>query len=129
MSLIPYRFLVRVKYSCPHVASMPDDDAECLIDLPESARLDAFADIDAAPKFADVRLAWNQAGLGLQVEVRGKENPPIGDPDRLRQSDGLTLWIDTRSDRSGHRATRTCHQFHFLPAGGGTNEMNRCLPR
>lgn len=119
MSVIPYRFLVRVMYSCPHVADMPGDDEDSLLDLPESARLDPFAEIDAAPRFADVRLAWNETGLGLQVEVKGKENPPLGDPDRLRQSDGVTLWIDTRGDRSGHRATRTCHQFHFLPAGGG----------
>jgi hypothetical protein len=120
MSLIPYRFLVRVKYSCPFIAAMPSDDEESLIDLPDSAKLDAFSAIDNAPQFADVRLGWNQSGLGLQVEVRGKENPPVGDPERLRQSDGLTLWIDTRSDRSGHRAARTCHQFHFLPAGGGS---------
>ena len=120
MSLIPYRFLLRVKYTCPYIADLPRDDEECLIDLPESARLDSFADIDHAPHFADVRLGWNETGLGLQVEVRGKEAPPLGDPERLRQSDGVTLWIDTRSDRSGHRATRTCHQFHFLPAGGGS---------
>jgi len=120
MSVIPYRFLFRLMYSCPHVAGIPRDDEECLIDLPTSARLDPFAEIDGAPRFADVRLAWNETGIGLQVEVYGKENPPLGDPDRLRQSDGVTLWIDTRGDRSGHRATKTCHQFHFLPAGGGT---------
>jgi hypothetical protein len=121
MSVIPYRFLLRQMYSCPLVADMPRDDEECLINLPESARLDPFAEIDAAPRFADVRLAWNETGLGLQVEVKGKENPPLGDANRLRQSDGITLWIDTRGDRSGHRATRTCHQFHFLPAAGGAD--------
>src|SRR5580704_15220418 len=119
MSVIPYRFLVRLMYACPHVADMPRDGDDSLIELPESARLDSFSEIDAAPSFADVRLAWNETGLGLQVEVRGKENPPLGDPDRLRQSDGVTLWVDTRGDRSGHRATKTCHQFHFLAAGGG----------
>ena len=120
MSVIPYRFLVRLMYSCPHVADMPRDDEDCLIELPDAAALDSFAEIDAAPRFADVRLAWNETGLGLQVVVKGKENPPLGDPDRLRQSDGVTLWIDTRGDRSGHRATKTCHQFHFLAAGGGS---------
>jgi hypothetical protein len=119
MSVIPYRFLVRLQYACPHVADMPRDDEDHLIELPENARLDPFAEIDAAPRFADVRLGWNETGLGLQIEVRGKESPPLGDPDRLRQSDGVSLWIDTRGDRSGHRATKTCHQFHFLAAGGG----------
>ena len=98
---------------------MPADDEDCLIELPPAARLDPFADLDRAPNFADVRLGWNEAGLGLSVVVKGKDNFPIGDIDRARQSDGVTLWIDTRGDRTGHRASRTCHAFHFIAAGGG----------
>jgi hypothetical protein len=120
MSVIPYRFLVRMMYLCPHVSDMPrTEDDDHLVELPESARLDPFAEIDSAARFAEVRLGWNESGLGLAVEVRGKEQYPLGDPDRPRQSDGVTLWIDTRGDRTGHRATRTCHQFHFLAYGGG----------
>ena len=122
MPVVPYRFLVRLLYSCPHVEAMPLDDEDSLIDLPAATRLDPFADIDGAPAFADVRLGWNETGLGLTVEVKGKDNFPIGDMARPRQSDGVTLWIDTRGDRTGHRATRTCHQFHFLAAGGGSNK-------
>jgi hypothetical protein len=51
--------------------------------------------------------------------VRGKEKAAQGDPARPRGSDGVTLWIDTRDARAGHRASRTCHQFHFLAAGAG----------
>jgi hypothetical protein len=100
---------------------MPNDagDAEHLVELPESARLHNFAELDGRENFADVRLAWNEFGLGVQAEVKGKENPPVADRDRLRSSDGLTLWIDTRDARTSHRASRYCHQFHFLPAGGG----------
>jgi hypothetical protein len=122
MPLVPNRFLVRLLYSCPHVRDMPLDDEDSLINLPEAARLDSFADMDDAPRFADVRLGWNETGLGLTVEVRGKDNYAIGDMARPRQSDGITLWIDTRGDRTGHRASRTCHQFHFLAAGGGANK-------
>jgi len=122
MPLVPNRFLVRLLYACPYVKAMLRDDEESLIELPESARLDPFADMDAAPSFADVRLGWNETGLGLTVAVKGKENPPIGDAARPRQSDGITLWIDTRGDRTGHRASRTCHQFHFLAAGGGSDK-------
>ena len=32
--------------------------------------------------FADVRLAWNELGIGLQVEVRGKQELPVGNPER-----------------------------------------------
>jgi hypothetical protein len=122
MPLIPSRFLVRLLYACPFVKNMPFEDDESLIGLPDSARLDPFADLDGAPNFADVRLGWNESGLGFTVEVKGKDNSPIGDVARPRQSDGVTLWIDTRGDRTGHRATRTCHQFHFLAAGGGSNK-------
>jgi hypothetical protein len=98
---------------------MPQEEDESLIDLPESCRLDNFAAMDGQTNFADVRLAWNENGIGLQVEVRGKEAPPQGTADRPRSSDGVTLWLDTRGDRSFHRASRYCHQFHFLPAAVG----------
>jgi hypothetical protein len=122
MPLVPNRFLIRLLYACPYVKDMPGDGDESLVDLPESARLDPFADLDGTPSFAEVRLGWNESGLGLTVAVRGKDNSPIGDVGRPRQSDGITLWIDTRGDRTGHRATRTCHQFHFLAAGGGAEK-------
>jgi hypothetical protein len=122
MPLVPNRFLVRLLYACPYVKDMPRDDEESLIALPDAARLDSFADMDAAPNFGDVRLGWNETGLGLTVDVKGKDNLPIGDVGRPRQSDGVTIWIDTRGDRTRHRATRTCHQFHFLAAGGGPNK-------
>ena len=117
MSVVPHRFLVRLSYACPYVANLPGPDAE--VELPDDARLDPFADIDRTPNFADVRLGWNESGVGLAVEVSGKNQVPMGDASRPRQSDGVTLWLDTRGDRTGHRATRTCHQFHFLAAGGG----------
>ena len=44
----------------------------------------------------------------------GKEQAPAGEPDRPRASDGVSLWLDTRDGRAGHRASRYCHQFHFL---------------
>jgi hypothetical protein len=75
--------------------------------------------MDEARNFADVRLGWNELGLGFQVEVRGKDQLPQGDAARPRGSDGVTLWLDTRDARTSHRASRYCHQFHFLPTGGG----------
>jgi hypothetical protein len=119
MPLIPHRFLLRVAYPCRYAKAMPREDDDRLLDLPESYRLENFADFDECRNFADVRLAWNEFGLGIQVQVSGKELPPQGDAARPRGSDGVTLWIDTRDARTGHRATRYCHQFHFLPTGGG----------
>jgi len=120
-ALIPNRFLVRISHPCPYVKGMPLD-GDRLVDLPESARLNPYSELDGSIVFADVRLAWNDFGLGVQCEVTGKNQTPTGDADRARSSDGLTLWIDTRDARTSHRASRFCHQFHFLPAGGGPDK-------
>src|SRR5437763_7640886 len=119
MPLVPHRFLFRVAYPCRYVKDIPREEGDALLDLPADCGLDNFAAMDGRPNFAEVRLAWNELGLGVQVEVRGKSQPPQGDVARPRSSDGLPLWIDTRDARTSHRASRYCHQFHFLPSGGG----------
>ncbi|MCI0680823.1 MAG: hypothetical protein L0Y71_01855 [Gemmataceae bacterium] len=119
MPLIPYRFLIRVAYPCRYVKSMPRTKDDRLLELPEACRIDNFAAMDDRTNFADVRLAWNELGLGVQVEVRGKQKPPEGDASRPRSTDGVTLWLDLRDARASHRASRYCHQFHLLASGGG----------
>jgi hypothetical protein len=118
MPLIPHRFLFRLALSARYVPDLPRDSDD-LLALPESCRLPNFADLDGRANFADFRLAWNEAGLAVQLEVRGKDEPPAGDASKPRQADGLTLWIDTRDARTSHRASRYCHQFHILPRGAG----------
>jgi len=119
MSLIPHQFLFRLAYPCRHVKDMPLEEADTLLELPVDCRIENFAVMDGHKNFADLRLSWNELGIGIQLEVRGKDQVPRGDATRPRSSDGLTLWLDTRDARAGHRATRYCHQFHFLPTGGG----------
>jgi hypothetical protein len=119
MPLVPHRLLFRVAYPCQYVKDVPHEEGDDLLGLPEACRVDNFAAMDAARNFADVRLAWNELGLALQAEVRGKDQQPQGDATRPRVSDGVALWIDTRDARTAHRASRYCHQFHFLPTGGG----------
>jgi hypothetical protein len=122
MPLIPNRFLFRVAYPCRYVAEVPREGGDDLLDLPASCVIDGFSDMDERRPFAEVRLAWNEGGLALQVEVRGKEQVPVGDTARPRHSDGVSVWIDTRDARTSHRASRYCHQFHFLAAGGGPDK-------
>jgi hypothetical protein len=118
--LIPNRFLVRVCHPCPYIKDVPAaDDADRLVELPPAARLATFAALDGQTDFADVRLGWNEFGLAVTCTVAGKDQPPAGDGDRPRAADGLHLWLDTRDARAAHRASRFCHQFHLLPAGGG----------
>jgi hypothetical protein len=127
MPLIPNRFLFRVAYPCRYVAEAPREGSDDLFDLPASCRVDGFTDMDERPPFAEVRLGWNEGGLAVQVEVRGKEQTPVGDAARPRHSDGVTVWIDTRDARASHRASRHCHQFHFLVSGGGPDKDEPAL--
>lgn len=122
--IVPNRFLVRMSHPCPYVKDAPrdTDDDDHLIELPEAARLDNFAALDEQANHADLRLAWNEFGLAVQVEVSGRGQPPVCDSDKVQSSDGLRLWLDTRDARAGHRATRYCHQFALLPSGGGSDK-------
>ena len=118
MQLVPYRFFFRIAQPCYYAPGLPDDD-EDLFQLPERSRLESWVGLEGERPFADVRMAWNEDGLAFQVEVRGKDLPPLGDATRPRSSDGVSLWLDTRDSRTSHRASRFCHLFHFLPTGGG----------
>lgn len=120
MQLIPHRFLFRVSHPCRYAAGIPDAE-EDLFSLGETYRIDNFAELEDAHNFADVRLAWNEGGLAVEVTVRGKQQQPIGDASKPRHSDGLSLWLDTRDARTSHRASRYCHQLHLLPTGGGAD--------
>jgi len=82
-------------------------------------RLPSFGELEGKTLFADVRAAWIRTGLSLTVRVAGKKQTPWCRASRAEESDGLHLWIDTRDTHNIHRASRYCHRFAFLPAGGG----------
>ena len=88
--------------------------------LDESYALPRFSELDGGVPFADVRMAWSEAGLAWQVTVGGKTQLPWCRDSRLEESDGLVVWVDTRATFNIHRASRFCHRFVFLPRGGGS---------
>jgi len=88
--------------------------------LDDSYALPTLTELDGRPAFANVRMAWSEAGLAWQVEVAGKTQAPWCRDSRLDESDGLQVWVDTRATFNIHRASRFCHRFVFLPSGGGS---------
>jgi hypothetical protein len=97
------------------------------VELDESHRLLNLAELDAATPdresaFADVRMAWSPNGLVFNVRVEGKRQAPWCRDGRLEDSDGLSVWIDTRATLNIHRASRYCHRYVFLPCGGGPGQ-------
>jgi hypothetical protein len=95
------------------------------LELDDSYGLAHLAELDAntgdrEPRFADVRMAWGIDGLLFNVRVDGKKQPLWCRDGKLEDSDGFTVWIDTRATLNIHRASRYCHRYVFLPAGGGS---------
>jgi hypothetical protein len=120
-TLLAPRFLFR--FAIPIVRRDPVWKAGGL-QLDESFHLLNLAELDAGTAdrenaFADVRAAWSHEGLSFNVRVQGKSQPLWCREGRLEDSDGFQVWIDTRATLNIHRASRYCHRYVFLPAGGG----------
>lgn len=116
--ILPHRWLFRFSIPIRHVVDLPREGDE-LLALPSTCALPDFGALDAAPRFGEVRVAWNAVGLGISVQVAGKRRPPKCRASAPEDSDGLQVWIDTRNTQSIHRASRFCHHFCLLPAGAG----------
>jgi hypothetical protein len=74
--------------------------------------------VDGQPPFAQLYMAWDDAGLYFGVEVPAKTTYHI-DPRHWTQGDCLELWVDTRDLKDVHRGHRYCHRFYILPGGTG----------
>jgi hypothetical protein len=114
-SLLSPTFLFHFSAPCRRVEKLWSAGAR----LDETYRLPCFAELQGARPFAELRMAWNDSGLALFLEVRGKEQPPWCRPTRIEDSDGLQIWIDTRDTHNVHRAGKFCHRFILMPTGGG----------
>ncbi len=119
-TFLPTRFLFRFSVSCRRTTARWTAQG---IQLDDSYLVPELHALEGRPSFAKVKAAWNPRGLFFQVQVTGKRQAPWCRESRLDASDGLHLWIDTRDARNIHRATRFCHRFAFLPAGGGRGEV------
>jgi hypothetical protein len=125
--LLPHRFLFRYALPVRYDRKLPKAGKK-LLGLSADFALADFAELDQAPSFGQLRLAWNERGLGLSVEVKGKKRPPQCDSCSPETSDGLRVFIDTRNTQNIHRASRYCRQFYLLPAGGPDGSGPVCVP-
>jgi hypothetical protein len=111
-------FLFHFSVPCRYVATPFSSRGGDWFD--EEYRLPSFAELDGRRQFADLRMAWNDEGIGFQLQIAGKKQPAWCRETRVEDSDGLQVWIDTRDTHNVHRANRFCHRFVFLPLGGGS---------
>jgi len=84
-------------------------------DLDQSHQLPHFAALAGYPSRATAWAGWALDGLYFKMKITGKSSPPRFYGNTGGVSDGLRVWVDTRSSPGIHRATRFCHCFHFFP--------------
>ena len=116
--LLPHRFLFRYSLPVKLVARLPRRGKD-LLKLSAAHALADFSELDAAKRFGEIRMAWNDGGIGVSVAVTGKQRSLACPATAPTEADGLQIWVDTRNTQNIHRASRFCHHFCLLPAGGG----------
>jgi hypothetical protein len=99
----------------PNPNSSVGANAPLLWDLGESHKIPHFASLAGHPSKANVWAGWASDGMYFKMQITGKAGPPRFFGNTGGVSDGLRVWIDTRSSPGIHRATRFCHCFHFFP--------------
>ena len=119
-AVLPPAFFFRFAIPVMFQSDIPRKRGD-LLKLPETCRLPQVNLLANQIPFGDLRLAWNDEGLGVSIEVRGKKMPVSSHAEEPATSDGLQIWIDTRNTQTIHRASRFCHHFCFLPAESEEN--------
>jgi hypothetical protein len=116
-TLIPAAFLFRIAIPCYYFDGRWTKSGVVLSD--RHVITSFHAELNMGPRFAELRLGWNEAGLYVHLRVTGKKQSPWCRDTRADESDGLSLLLDTRDTQSIHRAGRFCHRFVLLPQGSG----------
>ncbi len=116
MVQFPSRLLFEVAADCPYV-----DRPFSLAPSEWGPALPPLSELDGTVPFAEVYVAWNEQGLYVAAQIP-KDGPLVGNRRRPASGDGMQLWVDTRPEQSGYRATQYCHHFVILPRVPGSDE-------
>jgi len=128
MPLIPPPFLFRFSIPVRELQQIPftgkKAGSEFALSLPPDCSLPDFAEFEHRKPFGELRLAWNNNGLGFSIQVSGKKEAVRSKPENPWESDSLHVWIDTRNTQTIHRASRFCHHFVAIPTPGGKKKAS-----
>ena len=115
-TLIPSTMLYRFAIPCHYCETSWSKSG---VKLGNEHQVPNFGALDGRQQLGNFWVAWHEDGIFVNCELKGKQQLPWCRDSRLDDSDGLQVWIDTRATHNIHRASRFCHRFVFLPAGGG----------
>lgn len=116
--LIPNRLLFDFEFPLRYRAETPSMTGK-LSDWTDGFLLPDWSEIDGREPFGRLWACWNESGISIACQVKGKHQPLRCDPARFWRGDNLRLCTDMRDTRNIKRASRYCQQFYFLPTGGG----------
>ena len=119
--IVPPSLLFEFQLAVPRCPAPSTRKTGRLLNLAADASLFIPSALNSLPVFAELRVGWNEQGLGVSVQVSGKNDPPMGSSAAISRSDCLLLWLDTRAAGNVHRATEYCHSFACLPADEQTD--------
>lgn len=104
-----------------------DLGSEYSIPWPDASLMGSAQVAGPSTAHVDLRMAWNDRGLGISVTISGRSNEPTANLYEPLASDGLQVWIDTRNTQTIHRASRFCHYFCLIAAGTHETAPKPCV--
>ncbi len=116
--LIPNRFLFDFEFPLHYQAKTPPVTGK-LDNWPARYLVPNLAELDETQPFGNIWASWNDDGISIACEVKGKSKKLRCDPKTFWKGDNLRLCTDMRDTRNIKRASKYCQQFFFLPCGGG----------
>lgn len=117
--LLPPSFLFRYNFPVKYEGKLPRRGGK-LLGLSSEFALPRLCSLDERPAIGELRLAWNERGLGIGLSVGGSTKRSTRAPSKAEDRQ-LQVWIDTRNTQNVHRAGRYCHHFGLFPKGGGVD--------
>jgi hypothetical protein len=122
--LLPQTFWFRTASHCTRIAEIPRlTGITRLLDLPEACALPDFCQLDGESNWAEVRVGWNNGGLGIAVHASELSDQQLV-RDRPEGFANVNVWIDTRDTRNVSRATKFCHRYTARLTVVGPRKLN-----
>ena len=119
--IVPPSFLFQYSMAVPRVEAIPRKKGS-LLQLDDGCSLFVPGSMNDTDNAFGLRMAWNPEGLGIELDVPGKKLPPAGRRKDLKNSDSISLFVDTRHTANVHRATEYCCSLVVLPCDENADE-------
>ena len=105
--------------SCPWREQSPRVDGS-LGDWSDESVVPPLGELSGGEEFATIRLAWNERGFYVAVQVPKPERAQVvTNRESPSSGDAIEVLIDTRGSRTSHRANQFCYHLIILPTPPG----------